>query len=113
MSMFRRLTSEQRRQRARVGLIGLGVLLVALAFLSRHNPPARERVDAIIIEVDRGTHADNPIALFTARVRLKDGAEARVVVHEPLPAVGEHVRLIENRHADGNPRYRLVPRHAM
>lgn len=105
--MFRKLTKDQRRQRAKIGLIGLLVLLTVLVLLSRQTPTARDRMEAVIIAVDRTTHEANPIAMFTARVRLEDGDEARIVVHEPLPAVGDSVQLIENRHTDGNPRYRL------
>jgi hypothetical protein len=107
--MFRRLTKEQRIQRARLGLVGLVALVAGLAWLSGRQPAVSERVVARVVAVDRGTHEHNPVALFTARVRLEDGSDARIVVHEPLPAVGDHVELIAQRHGDGSLRYRLAP----
>lgn len=106
--MFRRLTKQERMQRARLGLIGLVALLAFLTWLSGRQQAATERVAARVVAVDRGTHEHNPVALFTARVRLEDGSHAYIVVHEPLPAIGDHVQLIVQRHGDGSPRYRLA-----
>lgn len=96
-------------QRARFGLVALVVLLLALVWISRQQQSVSEQVTARVVTVDRGTGDDDPIEVFIARVRLDDGSEARIVVREPLPAVGDRVALIGTMYGDGSRRYRLDP----
>jgi len=74
-------------------------------------PPEMAVVTATVLEINRGEaegrRSGGTVTLVTARLRLEDGTQARVLIQGAEPEVGDTVSLIESRHADGSRRYRL------
>lgn len=99
----------------RVLFLGTGLLVAALLlWISLNQPtPSLHQVSGMVLEVNigqgQGLRSGSSVQLATARIRLEDGRETRVLLQSPLPEIGQKLILIEARYADGERRYRLDP----
>jgi len=96
-------------------IIFLAVVLLLAVFTSRAlfppEAPTIRRVQATVIEINRGEgksfRSGGTAVMTTARVRLPDQTETRVLVTGQLPELGQVIELSELRYADGSLRYRV------
>jgi len=98
-------------------VIFLAVVLLLAVFLARtffpYETPTIRRVQATVIEINRGEgqslRTGSTAVMTTARVRLPDQAETRVLITGQPPEPGQVVELSEHRFRDGNVRYSYSP----
>lgn len=93
----------------------LAVILILAVFIGRtffpQEAPTIRRVQATVIEINRGEgqsfRTGGTAVMTTARVRLPDQAETRVLITGPSPEPGQAIELNEQRYPDGTLRYSL------
>ncbi|QEW05948.1 hypothetical protein [Nitrincola iocasae] len=99
-------------------MVPLLILVIAvLVFWSPSPDPdslETRSVTGQVIEVNTGEgealRSGQTVRMTTARVRLPNGDETRVLVQRQQLAVGDSVELIEARDADGRVKYRWSSR---
>jgi hypothetical protein len=92
------------------------MVTLSAAFALWHFPsdkPEKRSVMGTVLELNQGTttsfRTGQEATLVTARVRLDDGQEVRLMVLGRRPQNGQRVSVIEQRYADGELRYTLAP----
>ncbi|KGK41057.1 hypothetical protein LH51_17430 [Nitrincola sp. A-D6] len=90
------------------------LVIAALLFWSPSPDPETLQTRSVtgqVVEVNTGEgevlRSGQTVRMTTARVRLPNGDETRVLVQRQPLAVGDTVELIEARDAEGRVRYRL------
>lgn len=90
------------------------LVIAALLFWSPSPDPETLETRPVIgevIEVNTGEgeslRSGQTVRMTTARVRLPNGDETRVLVQRQQLVVGDSVELLESRDAEGRVRYRL------
>lgn len=90
------------------------LVIVAMLFWSPTPDPETLEIRSVtgqVVEVNTGEaealRSDQTVRMTTARIRLPNGDETRVLVQRQQLAVGDAIELIETRDAEGRVKYRL------
>ena len=100
------------RNRMVFAIILLLLALSAAWLFFPQGKPEVNRVTGTVVEVNRGQaegRHSGTVTLITARIRLEDGSQTRILINGTPPSVGETVHLNEQVYPNGERRYRLTP----